>query len=628
MLIIDNVTVRIGGRIILDGASAAISDGRKVGLIGRNGAGKTTLLKLILGQRESETGGIEISKSWRVGAVAQEAPAGPQTLIETVLAADSERTELLAAVEKQDDPLKLGEVHARLDEIGAYAAPARAARILAGLGFPESQQHRPCSEFSGGWRMRVALAAILFAAPDLLLLDEPTNYLDLEGALWLEDYLKRYRGTIVLVSHDRDLLNRAVDSILHLEHGKLTLYSGNYDRFVEAREQKRALDAAARAQQEAERKRIQAFIDRFRAKASKASQAQSRMKWLEKMKPVTLVVSDRLAAITLPQPEAVAPPLIALDRVSVGYAPGKPVLSHLSLRIDSDDRIALLGQNGNGKSTLAKLMAGRLKPLSGEFTRARKLVTGYFAQHQLDELDATKTALETLWAHRPLFDETTARTRLGGFGFSGEKADTPITSLSGGERARLLLAIATLEKPNLLILDEPTNHLDIDAREELLTALNEYEGAVVLISHDRRLIEACADRLLLVAEGRVTHFEGDMEDYKRLVLSARGGANDSPVRESKTQSKADQRREAADRRIALKPLKDAMDKWEREVARLHGEIEKCDAELASPGLFAKDPAKGEKLSKARAEAARKLEAAEGSWIEAAETYEAAQAQTP
>ena len=631
MLIIDNVTVRIGGRIILDGASAAISDARKVGLIGRNGAGKTTLLKLILGMRESETGKIELSKSWRVGAVAQEAPAGPQSLIQTVLAADTERNELLGAVENlQEDPLRLGEIHARLDEIGAYAAPARAARILAGLGFLDSQQKRPCSEFSGGWRMRVALAAILFVAPDLLLLDEPTNYLDLEGALWLEDYLKRYRGTVVLVSHDRDLLNRAVDSILHLEHGKLTLYSGNYDRFVEAREQKRALDAAARAQQEAERKRIQAFIDRFRAKASKASQAQSRMKWLEKMKPVTLVVADRLAAITLPQPEAVAPPLVTLERVSAGYAPGKPVLSHVSLRIDSDDRIALLGQNGNGKSTLAKLMAGRLKPLSGEFVRARKLITGYFAQHQLDELDAGKTALATLWAHRPLFDETTARTRLGGFGFSGDKADTQIASLSGGERARLLLAIATLEKPNLLILDEPTNHLDIDAREELLTALNEYEGAVVLISHDRRLIEACADRLLLVADGRVTPFEGDLEEYKRLVLSTRGGASETQARDTRSHSKAEHRREAADRRLSLKPLKDAMDKCEREVTRLHGEIEKCDASLAAPGLFAKDPVKGEQLSKTRAETARRLEIAESSWIEAAEAYEAAntQAQTP
>ncbi len=621
MLIIDNVTVRIAGRVILDGASAAVSDGRKVGLIGRNGAGKSTLLKLILGKLETETGKIELSKSWRVGAVAQEAPAGPMTLIGTVLAADTERTRLLADVETEHDPLKLGDIHARLTEIDAYAAPSRAARILAGLGFAEKDQKRPCSEFSGGWRMRVALAAILFSAPDLLLLDEPTNYLDLEGTLWLEDYLKRYRGTVVLVSHDRDLLNRAIDSILHLEHGKLTLYSGSYDRFVEQREQKRALDAAMRTQQEAERKRIQSFIDRFRAKASKATQAQSRVKWLEKMKPITPIVADRLAPITLPQPETIAPPVIALDRVSVGYETGKPILSHVTLRMDSDDRIALLGKNGNGKSTLAKLLVGRLKPMSGEFTRARKLSVGYFAQHQLDELDANKTALETLWKHRPLFDETTARTRLGGFGFSGDKADTKVVSLSGGERARLLLAIATLDKPNLLILDEPTNHLDIDAREELLTALNEYEGAVVLISHDRRLIEACADRLLLVADGRVTPFDGDLEDYKRFVLSANDTDSDAAPRENKSQSKADVRREAADKRQQMKPLKAAMEKWEREVARLHSEIETLDTALAIPDLFVKDPAKGEKLSKARGEWAKKLEAAEANWMEAAERYE-------
>ena len=624
MLIVDNVTVRFGGRVILDGASTAINAGRKVGLIGRNGAGKSTLLNLILGRIESETGRIEYTRSWRVAAVAQEAPAGPISLIDTVLAADNERTRLLADEPHETDPERLGEIHARLQAIDAYSAPARAARILAGLGFSANDQQRACSEFSGGWRMRVALAAVLFTEPDLLLLDEPTNYLDLEGALWLEEYLKRYRGTVLLVSHDRDLLNRAVDSILHLEHGKLTLYSGGYDTFVETRAMKQALDQAARAHQEAERKRIQAFIDRFRAKATKARQAQSRMKWLEKMKPVTVTVSERLAAIQLPQPEAVAPPLVALDRVSVGYVPGKPVLSHLSLRIDSDDRIALLGQNGNGKSTLAKLLSGRLPAMSGEIKFARKLVTGYFAQHQLDELDSEKSALDTLWMYRPRFDETAARTRLGGFGFSGDKADTKIANLSGGERARLLIAIATLEKPNLLILDEPTNHLDIDAREELLTALNDYEGAVVLISHDRRLIEGCADRLLLVADGRVTRFDGDLEDYKRLVLSARNETDGAPPRETKSASKADLRREAADRRLTLKPLKDAMDKAEREVSALHGEIEKIDVALAAPGLFVKEPAKGEALSKKRGEAMRQLKDAEARWIEAAESYEAAQ----
>ncbi|MEY4879087.1 MAG: putative transporter ATP-binding protein YheS, partial [Pseudomonadota bacterium] len=498
MLIVSNVTYRIAGRLILDGASAAISDGRKIGLIGRNGAGKTTLLKLVLKEIEPESGEIDLSRSWRIGAVAQEAPAGPSTLIDWVLAADKERVALLAEAEGATDPIRIGEIHGRLEEIGAHGAPARAARILAGLGFPDEQQQRPCSEFSGGWRMRVALAAVLFSSPDLLLLDEPTNYLDLEGALWLEDYLKRYRGTVILVSHDRDLLNRAVDSILHLEHGKLTLYSGGYDDFVEAREQKRLLDASARAQQDMQRKRIQEFVDRFRYKASKARQAQSRMKMLEKMKPIILTTAERLAPIKLPQPEPASPPLLTLENVSVGYVPGKPVLSRLYMRIDPEDRIALLGKNGNGKSTLAKMFAGKLRPQSGEMVRARKLNCGYFAQHQLDELDRTKTPVETLAAARPIFDDTTVRTRLGAVGFSGDKADTKISDLSGGERARLMLAMATLDRPNFLILDEPTNHLDIDAREELLEALNEFEGAVILISHDRRLVEGVADRLLLV----------------------------------------------------------------------------------------------------------------------------------
>jgi ATP-binding cassette subfamily F protein 3 len=622
VLIVDNVTVRIGDRLILDGANAAISDGRKVGLVGRNGAGKTTLLRLILGERDCESGHVEYSRSWRVGAVAQEAPAGPTSLIDTVLAADKERSRLIAAAERELDSANLGDIHARLDAIGAHAAPARAARILAGLGFNEAEQQRPCGEFSGGWRMRVALAAVLFSAPDLLLLDEPTNYLDLEGALWLENYLKRYRGTILLVSHDRDLLNRAVDSILHLEHGKLTLYTGGYDTFAETREQKRALAEAQRARQEAERKRIQAFVDRFRYKASKARQAQSRIKWLEKMKPIAAVIDEHLAPIRIPQPEPAQPPLVALDRVSVGYVPDRPVLSHLTLRIDSDDRIALLGSNGNGKSTLAKLLSGRLTPMSGELARARKCIVGYFAQHQLDELDAERTALETLHVHRPRLDETRARAQLGGFGFSGEKADTPISQLSGGERARLLLAVATLDRPNLLILDEPTNHLDIDAREELLAALNEYEGAVLIISHDRRLIEACVDRLLLVADGRATPFDGDLEDYQRMILTATA-ADERETGGTARSGKADQRREAANRRHALKPLKDAMQKWEREVTALHGEIETIDAQLAAPKLFDKDPARGEALSKRRAEATRALGAAEARWIEAAERYEAA-----
>ena len=419
MLIIDNVTVRIAGRAILDGASTAIAGGRKAGLVGRNGAGKTTLLRLILGQHETETGRVEYSKHWRIGSVAQEAPGGQGTLIETVLAADTERAQLLARLELVPDATETAEIHSRLNEIAAYAAPARAARILAGLGFSHSDQQRPCAEFSGGWRMRVALASLLFAAPDLLLLDEPTNYLDLEGSLWLEEHLRRYRGTVLLVSHDRDLLNRAVDSILHLEQGKLTLYSGGYDAFVEAREQKRALDAAGRAQIEAQRKRIQAFVDRFRYKASKARQAQSRLKWLERLKLEPLAVEDNLPPIRLPQPDPVAPPLIAMQRVCAGYDPDKPVFTSITLSVGSEDRIALLGRNGNGKSTLAKLMARRLQPFSGEIATARKLVVGYFAQHQLEELDGRETPLHVLSEYRRTLDATSARTRLGGFGFSG-----------------------------------------------------------------------------------------------------------------------------------------------------------------------------------------------------------------
>jgi ATP-binding cassette subfamily F protein 3 len=456
-----------------------------------------------------------------------------------------------------------------------------------------------------------------------LLLDEPTNYLDLEGALWLEEYLRRYSGTVIIVSHDRDLLNRAVGSILHLEHGKLTLYSGAYDDFVEALEQKRLLDAAARTQQENERKRIQAFVDRFRYKASKARQAQSRIKMLARMKPITLTAAERLAPIKLPQPTPAAPPLLMLEDVSVGYVAGEPILSRLDMRIDPDDRIALLGKNGNGKSTLAKLLANRLTPQSGGIVRARKLVCGYFAQHQLDELDGAQSPVETLSHARPRFDETMLRARLGAVGFSGDKADTKIANLSGGERARLMLAMATLDRPNLLILDEPTNHLDIDARDELLEALNEFEGAVILISHDRRLVEGVVDRLMLVAEGSASPFDGDIDEYKRIVLS-QSSPKKSGTR-SAGPSKADQRREAAEQREKIKPLKLAMDKAERDIALLQSRLEELDRALAVPDLFVDEPAKGESLSKRRAQTAHAIADAEARWIEAAERFEKSKA---
>ena len=625
MLTIDAITYRIAGREILSGASARLPAGRRIGLVGRNGAGKTTLFKLILDKIHPDGGEISKPNGWRIGAVAQEVPAGPTSLLDTVLEADQERLTLLAASETETDPHKLGDIHTRLEAIDAYAAPSRAAAILDGLGFPAADQLRPCAEFSGGWRMRVALAAILFSAPDLLLLDEPTNYLDLEGALWLEDYLKRYRGSVLIVSHDRDLLNSVCEFILHLEHGKTTLYTGNYDTFSETRAMQRANDLAFAKRQEAARKHLQSFVDRFRAKASKARQAQSRIKMLEKMERIDIPLDEHVAPIRIPKPESASPPLLSLDRVSVGYEAGKPVLSGIDLRFDPDDRIALLGKNGNGKSTLAKLLAGKMQAMSGEVIRARKLIPGYFAQHQLDELDGAATPIQTLGRLRPKFAEQQLRTQLGGFGFGADKATTKVASLSGGERARLQLAMATLDKPNLLILDEPTNHLDIDARENLLKALNDFDGAVILVSHDRRLIEATADRLLLVAEGRVTPFDGDLEDYRRYLLSGENLPAERVIEQPKV-SKEEARREAAERRRQLKPLKEKADIEERQIATLNAEIAKYDKSLADPLLFVQDPAKGNAVSKKRADAVKKLAAAEERWMKALENYESAMAE--
>ncbi|MDE2162842.1 MAG: ABC-F family ATP-binding cassette domain-containing protein [Alphaproteobacteria bacterium] len=627
MLVIDNITVRIAGRDILKGATANLPAGRRVGLVGRNGAGKSTLLKVILGQLGPDGGETNVPRDWRIGALAQEAPSGPQSLIDTVLTADTERTALLARADHETDPHHIADIHARLHTIDAYSAPARAAEILAGLGFSAEEQLRPCSEFSGGWRMRVALAAILFSAPDLLLLDEPTNYLDLEGVLWLEEFLRRYRGTVLIVSHDRDLLNTAAEFILHLEHGKLTLYTGGYDKFVETRAMKRALDASFAKKQEAQRKHLQAFVDRFKAKASKASQAQSRVKMLERMQRIELPVDEHVAPIRLPKATPANPPLVTMDEAAVGYEPGKPVLRHMSLRLDSDDRVALLGKNGNGKSTLAKLLAGKLELMSGELVRAKKLVPGYFAQHQLDELNGALTPIETLAHLRPKLTLQDLRTQLGGFGFSANKAQTKVASLSGGERARLMLALTTLDKPNMLILDEPTNHLDIDARNELLNALNDFDGAVVLVSHDRRLVEATAERLLLVANGHVAPFDGDLDDYRRFLLSSEPVPTTHTHAEQPKQSKEDARRDAARRRHQLKPLKEKIETAEHQITAMTAELKKLDAALVDPLLFVKDPAKGKAVSKKRADAARKLEVAEAAWLKAHEEYEKAMAET-
>src|SRR5271169_997833 len=553
MLSINEISVRLAGRLLIDHGTAQIVPGARVGLVGRNGTGKSTLFRAIRGELATESGTILIPPRWRVGSLAQEAPDGPESLIEVVLKADLERDALLREAYTAHDPHRIAEIQTRLVDIDAHSAPARAAAILSGLGFSVDDQARPCSEFSGGWRMRVALAATLFSAPDLLLLDEPTNYLDLEGTLWLEDHLANYPRTVIVISHDRDLLETSVDQILHLDRGKLTLYRGSYSSFEEQRATREVLDAKHARRQEAERKRLQAFVDRFKAKASKARQAQSRVKMLEKMKPVAALVTQDVREISFPAPEKMlSPPIIAVDAVSVGYDPKHPVLNRVTLRIDNDDRIALLGANGNGKSTLVKLLANRLAPFSGSVTRAEKLSIAYFAQHQLDELNEEGSPYGHVRKLMPDAPEAKVRARAGAIGFSGKAADTRVASLSGGEKARLLLGLATFFGPNMIILDEPTNHLDIDSRAALAEAINEFPGAVIMVSHDRYLIEACADQLWVVADHAVTNYDGDLDEYRRMVLSARGMRVSERDNGERNGGRDKQERGKAERRPPLK----------------------------------------------------------------------------
>jgi ATP-binding cassette, subfamily F, member 3 len=543
MLTLNAITVRLGGRLILDSASASLPPRSRVGLIGRNGAGKSTLLKMIAGLADSDGGTVETPRNTRIGYVAQEAPGGAATPFETVLAADTERARLLEAAEQLQDVYALGEIHEQLNAMDAHGAPARAARILAGLGFDESAQHQPLSAFSGGWRMRVALAALLFSEPDLLLLDEPSNHLDLEAEIWLESFLKSYRKSVVVVSHERDLLNKVVDHILHLEGGKTTLYVGGYDAFERQRRERQAQVDAQRVQQEAKRAKLQAYVDRWRYKAHTARQAQSRLKAIARMEPIAAAAEDPTLVFEFPDPKELRPPLIVLDHAAVGYVADRPVLSNLDLRIEPDDRVALLGRNGNGKTTLARLLSGQLAPMAGNVVASGKLRVGYFAQHQVEDLVAEETPLQHMARVLPDAKSGMVRAQLGRFGFSGDKVHLAVGKLSGGERARLALALITREAPHMLILDEPTNHLDVDAREALVQALNEYAGAVVVVSHDRHLLELTADRLILVDAGTAQPFDGSLDDYRDLVLGRRTAVERD--KSSKKQSRKDERLRAA-----------------------------------------------------------------------------------
>ncbi|EJT07271.1 ABC-F family ATP-binding cassette domain-containing protein [Rhizobium sp. CCGE 510] len=626
MITLTDISARIAGRLLLDNASISLPSGTKAGLVGRNGAGKSTLFRVITGDLGSETGSVSIPKAARIGQVAQEAPATEDALIEIVLSADKERAALVAEAETATDPHRIAEIQMRLVDIDAHSAEARAASILAGLGFDQEAQARPASSFSGGWRMRVALAAVLFSEPDLLLLDEPTNYLDLEGTLWLEDYVRRYPHTVIIISHDRDLLNNAVNAIVHLDQKKLTFYRGGYDQFERQKAEADELQTKAKAKNDAARKHLQGFIDRFKAKASKARQAQSRVKALERMGTVAAVIEDHVQPITFPEPEKQpASPIVAIQSGAVGYEPGNPILKNLNLRIDNDDRIALLGSNGNGKSTFAKFISGRLAPESGEVKLAPSLKIGFFAQHQLDDLIPEQSPVEHVRRLMPGAPEPKVRARVAQMGLATEKMATAAKDLSGGEKARLLMGLAAFNAPNLLILDEPTNHLDIDSRRALIEALNDYEGAVILISHDRHLIEATVDRLWLVNGGTVTTFEGDMDEYRDLIVSSGKKKEEKPQLTEDATSKADQRKLNAERRASLTPLRKKINEIESLTAKLEKQIQALDAELANPALYEKTPAKAADKVKQRGEAAAKLVAAEEDWLMLSAEYEEAMA---
>ena len=625
MLNLNGITVRLGGRTIIDDATAKLPPRGRIGLIGRNGAGKSTLVRVIAGMLEADSGSVTMPRGSRLGYIAQEAPGGDSTPFETVLAADTERAALTIESEACHDPHRLAEIHERLIAIEAHSAPARAARILVGLGFDEEAQHRPLESFSGGWRMRVALAALLFSQPDLLLLDEPSNHLDLEAVLWLEDFLRSYPATILLVSHERDFLNNVVDHSLHLTGGKLTLYPGGYDAFERQRAERQAQIASARAKQQVERERLKDYVARNSARASTAKQAQSRAKALAKLQPIAELIDDPSLSFDFPNPDELRPPLITLDLAAVGYG-DTPVLGRLNLRLDPDDRIALLGRNGNGKTTLARLLAAQLAPMAGAMTASARMRVGYFTQYQVEELDRSETPLQHMTQLMKGANPSAVRAQLGRFGFSGPKATTEVGKLSGGERARLALALITRDAPHMLILDEPTNHLDVDAREALIHALNAYSGAVIVVSHDRHMLEMTADRLVLVDGGTAKEFDGSIDDYIAFVLAkdpgaARGDSGKDGA--SRGINKKDQRKAAAEARERGQELRKAARHAESELEKLTTQRSAVDGAMFDPASASGALAKltMTELMKRRAEIEARIEQAEAAWLAANEALE-------
>ena len=629
MLKIENLTYRIAGRLLFDDVNAVVNAGHKVGIVGRNGAGKTTLFGLITGVVEGDGGLISVPAHWRVGITTQDAPSNGDSLIDTVIGADVELASLWQEAETATEPGRIAEIHELLGQREAYTANARAARILAGLGFDEAAQQRSCASFSGGWRMRVALASLLFTAPDLLLLDEPTNHLDLEATLWLEDYIARYEGTVVIISHDRDLLNRAVEEILHLENMKLVRYQGNYDRFEATRRMRLELDGKLRVKQEAQRAHMEKFVDRFRAQATKAKQAQSRIKMLARLAPSVPISSERTPNFHFPKVAMLAPPLYSLYRVDVGYDDA-PVLSNMSLRLDNDDRIALLGANGNGKTTFIKLLAGILKPMAGKVVKSSKLRVGYFSQQLTERLDSSASPIESLGRLRTGDTPEKMRTYLGRFGFSNDMVLGRIGSLSGGERARLVFAQIAASEPHVLLLDEPANHLDMASRDALVEAINEFDGAVVIVSHDPHLISLTADRFWLVSAGCVAPYEGDMADYRALTLDRKARSvvdgpkgEATPMPGGTSSSKKEKRRVSAERRRDSSALTKKVKKAESLVERLILEKQEILERLADPALYLEQPEDAKQLQQKIGWLQRDLDAAEAAWIAGQEELESA-----
>ncbi|MGJ8563269.1 MAG: ABC-F family ATP-binding cassette domain-containing protein [Alphaproteobacteria bacterium] len=626
MLHINDLTYRIEGRPLFEQATLAVRKGMKMGLVGRNGTGKSTLFRLIKSEISPDDGEINLRKGARFGVVDQEVPSGPESLLATVLAADTERTNLLAEAEIAKDPMRIAAIHTRLGDIDAYSAEARAGSILSGLGFSGEDQQRACADFSGGWRMRVALAAMLFASPDLLLLDEPTNYLDVEGAVWLETHIRSYPGTAFVISHDRDFLNRAVTHIAHLREGKLFPYSGGYDSFEKQLREQQRQSMALLGKQEDERRRLEAFVTRFRAQANKAKQAQSRVKRLEKMKPVATIIDDPIPPIDLPSPErSLSPPIIRFNDVTLSYEEDTPILRGLDQRIDPDDRIGLLGKNGEGKSTFAKAIMGSLAPQSGYIRRHKKMIIGYFAQHEIDALNLNESAYDHILALMPDATEAQRRARLARFGLDFNRAETKAGNLSGGEKARLLFSLISFHAPHLLVLDEPANHLDMDSRSELIQALNGYDGAVLVISHDRNLLESVVDRLWIVNAGTVSAFDGSLEDYRAFQIE-----QSKPPRKPKAKPENDPRaarKAAADARRALAPLKKAAEKIEVQINKARKKLSVMDASLADPKLYTEQSEKAQRLMQNRGQLDKLIETLEDDWLEALDKYETEKTKT-